>query len=69
MYHNLALDRGPLRAVIARGHDDYGVQCRHGCEERESLQHFIYHCPKVNSQREKLEGILSNSNMEFTLKA
>ena len=57
VYHNLALGRGPIRAVIHRNSFDAECrQCRHGCREEETVEHVILRCQHVDCIRRKIEA-------------
>ena len=62
--HNLALGRGPLRAVVNRGGN---CGCRHGCDESECLEHFIFRCDKVRNERQLVKSVLEADVLEFSL--
>ena len=61
VFHNLALGRGPLRAIIFR---DAGVDalrlCRHGCVVDETLEHVCLQCPHVAGRRRAIDLALSD---------
>ena len=70
VYHNLALGRGPLRAVIFRDHDDSHLRCcRHGCDAEETAEHVLLHCPFVRGRRMDLAGQLQDMKKDLQLPA
>ena len=69
VYHNLALGRGPLRAIVFRDANDADLrQCRHGCAAEETLEHVLCDCRYVEDQRCCLELELRDLGLAFSLK-
>ena len=64
--HNLALGRGPLRAVVNRGTISL-CKCRYGCDAMEDVQHVILGCSKVEKQRIRLRNVLLELGLDLTL--
>ena len=41
--------------------------CRHGCDESECLEHFIFRCGKVCNERQFVRSVLEAEGLEFSL--
>ena len=68
VYHNLALGRGPLKAIVHRDADDASLRCcRHGCGVEETLEHILCHCSFVAGQREGLKCVLAKDGLSFSV--
>ena len=67
VYHNLALGRGPIRAVIHRNNFEPNSRlCRHGCLAEETLEHVLLHCTYVAKQRSRLKSEMGRDK-DFTI--
>ena len=68
VYHNLALGRGPLRAITRRD-KPYNLKCcRHGCGCLEDLHHLLLVCKFVRNQRKAAEKVLKAKRLKLSIK-
>ena len=69
VFQNLAVGRGPLRAVVFR---DCGIasklMCRHGCNVAEDLEHIIFQCGYVNYQRAAIQRASAMLGLTYDLR-
>ena len=68
VYHNLALGRGPIRAITQRDMTNDLKTCRHGCGCVEDLNHLLMECKKVQSQRKAAEEVLKTKGLKLCVK-
>ena len=68
VWHNLALGRGPLRAVTLRDKDASFQMCRHGCGQIEDNKHVLLHCTRTAELRIEAAAILTNYRLQLSVK-
>ena len=67
VYHNLALGRGPIRAITKRHLSEDQKHCRHGCGCVEDLQHLLLDCKAVRSQRKAVDKVLKKKGLDLSI--